>query len=96
MTHYWKIIYRTGEEDWGTKEVIINNEQYKLIQNALIGGEDFIVLKDKPSIKRTSIVSISEADDIVTEYQRQGLKIDGLLEPVNKPLEIGSKGVRIS
>ena len=88
---YWKIVYRTGEEDFETKEVIIDNEQYKLIQNALLRGEDFIVLKDKPTIKRSSIASISEADDIVSEIQRTGLKVDGLLEPAKHPL-LGNRG----
>jgi hypothetical protein len=82
---YWQIIYRTGQEDWETKEMIIDDNQYKLVQNALINGEDMIVIRDKPTIKRTSITSINSADKIVAEYQQQGLKIDGLLEPVSVP-----------
>ena len=82
---YWQIIYRTGEEDWETKEVIISDEQYKLVQEVIRGNGDYIVLKDKPTIKRTSIVSINDAGEIVASYQRQGIKIDGLLEPAEKP-----------
>jgi hypothetical protein len=88
---YWGIIYRTGQEDWETKELLIDDIQYRLVQNALINGEDLIVIKDKPTIKRTAIVSINPADDIVATYQEQGLKIDGLLEPADKQKLLGNK-----
>lgn len=87
--NYWQIIYRTGSEDWETKEVIITNEQYKKVQLVLQNKGDLIILEDKPTIKRTSIVSINPADEIVAEYQRAGVKVDGLLDPPQNPLLTG-------
>ena len=82
---FWQIIYRTGEEDFETKEVLIDDNQYKQIQKALIEGQDMIVIVDKPTIKRTSIVSINEATGIVKDYQSQGLTIPGLLAVSETP-----------
>ncbi len=82
MNNFWQIIYRTGEEGFETKEIIINDEQYKQVQDALKNGEDFIILRGKPTIKRTSIASINEASKIVGDYAQQGLQIPGLPNPV--------------
>jgi hypothetical protein len=82
---FWQIIYRTGEEDFETKEVLIDDNQYKQIQKALIEGQDMIVMAGKPTIKRTSIVSINEATGIVKDYQSQGLVIPGLLAVSETP-----------
>ena len=87
--NYFKIIYRTGEEDWETSEVIIDESQYSKIQEQLSNGGDMIFIKDKATIKRSCITSIVSANDIVANYQRQGLKVDGLLEPANQPKLIG-------
>ena len=82
---YFKIIFRTGEEDFETKEIIINEDQHKEIQNQIIDGSDFVVVRNKATIKRTSIASISEANDIVAEYQKEGVKIDGILDAPELP-----------
>jgi hypothetical protein len=70
--NYWQIIYYTGKEDYETKEMIITAEQYKQVQEAITNGEDYIVIKGKPTFKRNQIASINEADDIVAEYKRNG------------------------
>ena len=85
---YFKIIYHTGEGDWETGEIIVDKEQHTTIQKQMSEGSDFVFIKDKATIKRTAIVSITPADDIVVTYQKQELKIDGLLEPAEKPKEI--------
>lgn len=85
--NYFKIIFRTGEEDWEIKELIINENQNGKIQEQMSNGGDFIFIKNQ-TIKRTSIVSITSANQEIAEYQRQGIKVDGLLEPVEKPKEI--------
>ena len=82
---YFKIIYRTGEEDWETGEIIVDEEQHAKIQKQMSEGSDFIFIKDKATIKRTAIVSITSANDIVANYQKQGLKVEGFLEPPNFP-----------
>jgi len=85
---YFKIIYRTGEEDWETGEIIVDEEQHAKIQKQMSEGSDFIFIKDKATIKRTAIVSITSANDIVANYQKQGLKVEGFLEPAEKPKQI--------
>ena len=80
--NFFKIIYRTGAEDWETGELIVNENQHKIIQEALMGGDDYIMIKDKITLKRSSIISISFANDIVGDYQKIGVRVDGLLEPV--------------
>ena len=93
--NYFKIIYRTGEEDWETSEVIIDEIQHAKIQDQMSEGSDFIFVKDKATIKRTAIVSITSANNIVVEYQRQGIKIDGLLKPVeSRPLISDGKPIK--
>ena len=84
----FKIIYRTGEENWETSEIIIDENQHEKIQSQMSEGSDFIFIKDKATIKRSAIVSIASADNIVAEYQKQGLKINGLLELAEKPKQI--------
>lgn len=93
--NYFKIIYRTGEEDWETSEIIIDENQHNKIQEQLSGGSDMIFVKDRATIKRSCITSIGSANDIIANYQKQGIKIDGLglLEPAEKPKEIAG-GVR--
>lgn len=82
---YFKIIFRTGEEDFETKEIIINEDQHKEIQSQIVDGSDFVVVRDKATIKRTSIASISEAGDIIAEHQRTGVKVDGILDTPDLP-----------
>lgn len=88
--NYFKIIYRTGEEDWETSEIIIDENQHKKIQEQMASGADYVFIKDKATIKRTSITSIASANDIVGEYQKQGVKINGLLTPAEKPKLTGN------
>ncbi len=90
---YWQIIYYTGEGEFETKEVLINDDQYKQVQKALNEGREFIILENKPTIKSKLIASMNDAGSIVSEYQRLGIKVDGLLMPVEKPKEI-SNGFR--
>lgn len=86
---YWEITYYTGGDDFETKELIINGDQYDRIQEAISRGSEFIILEGKPTIKTKMIASINPADTIVAEYQKQGLKIDGLLEPVEERFLLG-------
>jgi hypothetical protein len=87
----WQIIYRTGQEEYATKEILITDAQYLRVQEELANGNDFIILKDKPTIKRTSIASINKADDIISEYQRNGVTFDGLpaIKAPEEPKQIG-------
>ena len=93
---YWKlIIYTTGEE-YETKEFLINEPEFRQYQKAIAEGKDFLVLEDKV-IKRNQIKEILPADEIVSEYRKQGLELPGLLEPAKFPLiEIKSKLEKIS
>ena len=87
---YWEIIYYTGREDYETKSVIINNDEYKKLQN-MPKDVDLVMLNGRPSFKRSLIASINEATNIVLDYQNQGLQI-GLSEPKNETLKIGNNG----
>ena len=91
--NYYKIIFRTGEAEWETGELIIDESQNDKVQEQIANGNDFLLVKGQ-TIKRTAIVSITSANDIVRDYQKQGIKIDGLLEPVSRPL-IGNAGGRM-
>lgn len=83
--NYFKILYRTGGEDWETSEVIIDEDQNTKIQAQLSSGSDMVFIKDKATIKRTAIVSITSANEIVSNYQKQGVKVDGILESAEQP-----------
>ena len=82
---YWKIIFYTGEGEFETREMIINDKEYKQVQKVLAQGGDLIILKDKPTVKRTSIASIIEADREINEYRDEGIIVDGVLENPKKP-----------
>jgi hypothetical protein len=85
--NYYKLIQYAEGDNYETKEMIINQETFEQYRNAIGEGKEFLVLKDMV-IRVSSIKEISPANDIVGEYQRQGLKIDGLLEPAEKPRQI--------
>ncbi len=88
--NYFKIIYRTGGEDWETSEILIDENQHTEIQKQMAEGLDYVLIRDKATIKRTSIVSISDANSIVASFQNQGLKVDGLIEPPSRPRLAGN------
>ena len=92
--NYWKIItYAEGSEgEYDTRERIVDDATHQKIREALAQGADLIDLGEKGIIRRSSIKEILEANNIVKTYQAQGLKIDGLLEPVSQPRITG--GVR--
>lgn len=77
---HWQLIYRTGEEDFETKEVIITETQYLQIQKSLAAGADMVILSNGPTIKRSMIVSINEADLILSEFELQNLGIEEQLD----------------
>lgn len=83
--NYFKIIYRTGEQEWETSEIIVNEEQNTKIQKQMADGSDFIFIKDKATIKRTAVVSIASANNVVAEYQKSGMAIPGLLAVSETP-----------
>jgi len=82
---YWKLIYYTAEGEYETKSFLITDEQHSQIRKAMDEKAEFIGVDGKPTIKRTLIASIIEADKEMLEYQRQGIKVDGLLEPAEQP-----------
>lgn len=94
--NYWKIIYYTGEGDYETSEVLINNDEYEKIQDALSKGADMLILSGRPTIKRSSLKAINGADDIIADYKRVGIPLKelGLTEPLKiageKPAQIYS------
>lgn len=94
---FWQIIYRTGEEDFQSREIIVNNNQYKQIQDAMRSGEDFIILENNPTIKRTSIVSINPADGIISPTEKEFYKSDSpqLETPKQERLSSGFKKIKI-
>lgn len=65
----WQIIYYTGEtfenengkKNFETREILITDEQYKQVQEAIKEGDDFIIMENKPTIKRSLIASITQA-----------------------------------
>ena len=89
---YYKVIQYGNDADFSTKETIINEVDFQQYRKLISEGKEKLVLKDR-IISVSSIKEIVLADDIVAEYQRQGVKIEGLLEPVDKPKEIAG-GVR--
>lgn len=85
MNKFWKLIFYTGEGEFETKELIINDTQYRQVQKALGEGREFIVLENKPTIKGKLIASITDATDEVGEYQKQNLELPGLSGPNQPP-----------
>lgn len=83
--NYYKIITYAEGEDFETRERIINEDVYKLMQKAMAEGAEFIDLGDKGIIRRSSIKEIAPANDIVSEYQKEGVKIDGILDAPDLP-----------
>ncbi len=73
MSKYWQIIYRTGEEEYASKEFVINDDQYKQVQQAIVEGDEFIIIPDKPTIKRSSIASINPYKIEETEAKVLGI-----------------------
>ena len=94
---FWQIVYRTGEEEFATREIIVNNNQYKQIQDAIRNGEDFIVLEDNPTIKRTSIASINPADGIISPVEKELYKSDSpqLEQPEQERLSSGFEKIKV-
>ena len=92
--NYYKVIQYGDREDYSTKETIIDEPTFRQYQKLISEGKDKIILKEA-IISVSSIKEIVSANNEVAEYQRQGLKIDGLLEPANKPKEIGTKAGRM-
>lgn len=80
MNNFWQIVYRVGTDNFEWREIIVNNNQYKQIQDAIRAGEDFIVLDNNPTIKRTSIVSINPADGIISPIEKEIYKSDNQIE----------------
>lgn len=80
---YYKINIFAGEEN--KKEILVNKETRNRIEVALENGAPRINLGEKGSYNSSQIMSIDDATSEVAEYQRQGIKIDGLLEPAQNP-----------
>ena len=93
---YWKVNYYTAEGEFETKSFIITDEQHNQIRQAMDRQVEFIGIEGKPTIKRTLIATIIDANNEVAEYQRQGIKVDGLLEPTEKPKEITGNVKKVS
>ncbi len=81
---YYKVIQYGNDNDFSTKETIIDESTFRQYQKLISEGKDKIVLREA-IISVSSIKEIVPADDIVAEYQRQGLKIDGLIEAPDRP-----------
>lgn len=87
---YWQIIYLTGGDNFEIGELLINDDQYRKIQQTISQGSEFIIIPNKPTIKTSAIRSINDAGEIVAELQKMGAKIEGLLEaPDIKQLDSG-------
>jgi len=85
--NYFKIICYGNDAEFSTKETIIDEPTFRQYQKLISEGKEKIVLKDR-IISVSSIKEITPANDIVAEYQRQGVKIDGLIETAEKPKQI--------
>jgi len=78
--NYWKIIFYTGEGEFETNELIINDEEYQKVQQVLSSGGDLIILRNRPVIKRSLIASITKASQEFTVVQRIEAGISGLIK----------------
>lgn len=78
---YWQLIYRTGEEGYETKELLLTNDQHIQIRKALADGMEFLMLPGGATIKRNQLASINDAGHIVREYQNGGQNLFGLPAP---------------
>lgn len=97
MNYYKIITYAEGKnerDEIETRERLIDDNVYQLIQLAMKEGVEFIDLGGKGIIRRSSIKEIAPANDIVNEYQKANVRIDGLLEPVSVPRLTGGDGFR--
>lgn len=84
MKNYYKVIQYGNEEDYSTKETIIDEPTFRQYQKLISEGKEKIVLKEA-IISVSSIKEIVLANDVVSDYQRRGIKIDGLFEPMSQP-----------
>ena len=89
--NYYKVKIFQGEDD--KKEIIVNEEIRNRIEIAMDSHATRINLGEKGSYNSSQIMGIELCNAEVAEYQRQGIKIEGLLEPADKPKEI-TGGVR--
>lgn len=97
MNYYKIITYAEGKNEKNeieTRERLVDENVYRLIQLAMKEDVEFIDLGAKGIIRRSSIKEIAPANDIVNEYQKIGVQIDGLLEPVSVPRLTGGGGLR--
>ena len=78
---YWRLSYYTREKNYQTKSFLISESEFRGIQSVLSTGGDFIILRNKPTIKRSLIANIVEATEEVAQMQNQGIEIAGILEP---------------
>lgn len=85
---YFKIIQYAEGENYQTKETIIPESIFIQYRDLISQGKEKLVLEDR-IISVSSIKEIVPADDIVAEYQKEGMRVDGLLEPANQPKLIG-------
>ena len=72
----WKIIYRTGEE-FETNSILISDEQYQQLQQALRDGDEFIIIENRPTIKRSYITSINRANS----EEEEAARVAGIAPP---------------
>jgi hypothetical protein len=87
---YYKVIRYGDGEDYSTKETLIDEPTFRQYQRLIAEGKEKIVLEDMV-ISVSSIKEISPADDIISEYQKNGVGIDGLLEPVDSVKKLVGK-----
>jgi hypothetical protein len=81
---YFRIIQYAEGEHYETKETIIPESIFLQYRDLISQGKEKLVLEDRV-ISVSSIKEIIPADDIVAEYQKEGMRVDGLLEPVDQP-----------
>lgn len=81
---YFKMIQYAEGDNYETKETIITEPIFQQYRQMIAEGKEKLVLQDR-IISVSSIKEIVPADDIVAGYQKQGLKIEGLLETPEVP-----------
>jgi len=92
---YYKVLQYGDDDTYSVKETLIDEPTFRQYQKLIAEGKEKLVLKDR-IISVSSIKEIIPADDEIIEYQQQGVRIDGLLEPAEKPKQITGNVRKVS
>ena len=85
---YFKVVTWTTGEDYETKEFYIDEIDFRKYQNALAGGNEFLMSDDRV-IRRSQIKEIVQADGEIKEYLKCGLSLKTLNLPKREKLTEG-------